>query len=139
MAPRGADSETRKAGPGPSPYDTYASGGLRFVVELLAWIAGPWAVAEIAGSGWAAMPAAVILLALPAIFSTPGDKEQVVVAIDGPIRLVIELALSTVAVAGAWIAWPQWLAVPTTLVVAAALITGRRRARWLLEGAPPVA
>ena len=29
--------------PGVSPYDTYLSSGTRFLIELTAWIAGPWA------------------------------------------------------------------------------------------------
>jgi hypothetical protein len=111
---------------------------LRFLVELLAWIAGPWGVADLAGSAWAAVPAVVLLLALPAVFSTPGDKEQVIVATPGPVRLVIELVLSAVAVIGAWIAWPTGLAVLVSLIVATALVTGMRRAQWLLQGAPAV-
>lgn len=118
------------------PHDTYWSAGLRFVVELLAWVAGPWATAELAGSGWAAAPAALVLLALPSLFSTPGDKQQVLVATPGPIRLLIEIVLYAAAVGGAWIAWPAWLAVATTAIVAAAAVAGIPRARWLLRGAP---
>jgi hypothetical protein len=124
--------------PGISPYDTYSSAGLRFVVELIAWIAGPWAVAEISGTAWAAVPAALVLLTLPSVFSTPGDKNKIVVATPGPLRVLIEVVLWAVAVAGAWIAWPAWLAVVMTLVVAAAVATGLRRMLWLMSGAPPV-
>lgn len=123
----------------PSPYDTYASAGLRFLVELIAWIAGPWAAAELAGSGWVAVPAAIVLLALPSVFSTPGDKEQIVVPTPGPIRLAIEVVLSVVAAVGAWIVWPPWLGVAATAVAVAALVTGGRRAVWLARGAPEVA
>lgn len=83
-----------------------------------------------------AVPAALILLALPSVFSTPGDKQQVVVATPGPIRLLIEMVLYLAAVGGAWIAWPTWPAVTTTVMVAAAAATGVPRARWLLRGAP---
>lgn len=123
-------------GPGPSPYDTYASGSLRFAMELVAWIAGPWAAAELADSRWIAVPALMVLLALPAVFSTPGDKHQVIVATPGPVRLLIELVLIAVAVGGAWIVWPVWLAIAVTLAGIASLVTGWARMRWLAEGAP---
>jgi hypothetical protein len=121
---------------GPSPYDTSLSSGLRFLVELITWTAGPWAAAEITGSGWAAIPALIVLVALPAVFSTPGDKHTVVVATPGPVRLGLEVFLGAVAVVGAWVACPPWLAVVVTVVVAAAAVAGRDRARWLLAGAP---
>jgi hypothetical protein len=122
---------------GLEPYDMYWSRGLRFLVEILAWVTGPLAAAELTGSGWAAIPAALVLVALPAVFSTPGDKQQVVVATPGPARLLIEIALYGAAVAGAWIVWPAWLGLTTTVIVAAAAVTGLPRARWLLRGAPP--
>ena len=131
-----AEASDRRAEPVTSPYDTPASSGLRFAVELVTWSAGPWAAAEIAGHWWAALPALFILLALPSVFSTPGDKNQIIVATPGPVRLMIELGLSAVAVAGAWVAWPEWAAIAATVLVVAALATGRRRARWLLDGAP---
>lgn len=121
---------------GLSPFDTPTSASLRFTVEVLAWTAGAWAATEWWDTGWAALPAAIVLIALPAVFSTPGDKKQVIVPTPGPLRLVIEVVLAVVAVAGSWAAWPAWLAVIVTVVVAAALVTGVPRARWLLRGAP---
>lgn len=120
-----------------SPHDNYLAGSLRFVIELVAWIAGPWAVARIAGSAWAAVPAAIILIGLPAIFSTPGDKEQVVVATAGPVRFVIELFLMAVAVWGAFTVWPTTIAWLVSAVAVGSLLAGRRRSMWLLSGAPP--
>ncbi len=117
------------------PYDTRLSGGLRFAVELIAGVAGPWAAAQAAP--WLAIPAVIVLVGLPAVFSTKGDKRQVIVPTPGPVRVVIELALHAVAVAGAWIAWAAWLAVAVTLVVVAALGVGLPRLGWLLRGAPP--
>jgi len=110
------------------------SGGLRFVVEIIAWVAGPWAAAG--GGIWLAVPAAVILIGMPAVFSTKGDKHQVLVSTPGPVRVLIEIMLHAVAVAGAWAVWPPWLAAVLTLVVTAALITGLPRLGWLLRGAP---
>lgn len=119
------------------PYDTPLSSGLRFSVEVIAWIAGPWAAWEI--SIWLVLPAVVILVGLPSVFSTNGDKRQVLVPTPGPLRVVIELLLHAVAIAAPWAVWPTALAGVATLVVAAALILGVWRLRWLLRGAPAVA
>lgn len=113
------------------PFDTPLSGGLRFAAELVAWVAGPWAVADV--SVLLAVPAAVILMGLPAIFSTRGDKRQVIIATPGPLRVFLEFALHGVGVAGAWLVWPPWLALVVTVVVIAALITGSPRLKWLLQ------
>ena len=117
------------------PYDTAFSSGLRFLVEVIAWVAGPWAAAE--HSFWLIAPVLVVLIGLPAIFSTLGDKRQVVVATPGPLRFVLELGLHAVAIAASWVVWPAWLAVAATVVVAAALATGIPRTLWLLRGASP--
>jgi hypothetical protein len=125
-------------GPGISPYDTAASSGLRFSVEVIAWIAGPMAAAELTGSGWAAIPALVVLVAIPAVFSTPGDKKQIVVATPGRFRVLIEFGLHAVAAFGAFVAWPTLLAVVAILVICGSLLAGTPRMLWLLGGAPPV-
>jgi hypothetical protein len=125
-------------GPGISPYDTVTSSALRFGVEVIAWIAGPMAAAELFDTGWAAIPALIVLVGIPAVFSTPGDKQQVVVATPGRIRVLIEFALHAVAAAGAFIAWPTLLAVAAILVVCGSLLAGTPRMLWLLGDAPPV-
>lgn len=116
------------------PYDTLLSSGLRFLVEVIAWVAGPWAAAN--QSFWLFVPAVVVLVGLPAVFSTAGDKRSVVVATPGPLRVVLEIGLHVVAIATAWIVWPVWLAIATTVFVVAALATGMPRTLWLLRGAP---
>jgi hypothetical protein len=131
----GADDEGLT---GPSPHDTPLSSGLRFIMELVAWTAGPWAAADLADNAFVAIPALVVLVAVPGIFSTPGDKHSVVVPTPGPVRVVLELLLFAVAGAGAWLVWPDWAAILVALIAVGALITGRRRTRWLLAGAPPV-
>ena len=65
--------------------DTPLTSGLRFLAEVIAWVAGPWAAAE--QSIWLVVPTVVLLVGLPAIFSTPGDKRQIVVATPGPLRV----------------------------------------------------
>lgn len=116
------------------PFDTPLSSGLRFLAEVIAWTAGTWAAASI--SPWLAIPALVILVGLPAIFSTPGDKKQIIVATPGPLRVLLEYALYVVAVVCVWAVWPTWLAVASTVVIIAAIVVGLPRTRWLLSGAP---
>ncbi|MCI0856659.1 MAG: hypothetical protein J4N98_08210 [Chloroflexi bacterium] len=116
------------------PYDTPLSSGLRFLVEVIAWVAGPWAAAQ--QSLWLIAPVLVVLVGLPAIFSARGDKRQIIVATPGPLRVVLELGLHAVAIAASWVVWPVWLAVAATVVVAVALATGIPRTMWLLRGAP---
>lgn len=128
----------RGSGGGPSPYDTPWSAASRFLIELAAWVAGPWAVAEITGSGWWAIPTAVVLLGLPALFNTPGDKEFDGIPTPGPVRIAIEMLLLAAAVAGAWIAWPPWAGVVVSVLGMVMLVTGVPRYRWLAAGAPPV-
>jgi hypothetical protein len=83
-----------------------------------------------------AIPTAIVLIGLSSIFSTPGDKNNVIVATPGPMRLAIELLTVAVAVAGAWIAWPQWAAILVTGLALADLVAGAARSRWLASGAP---
>ncbi len=124
--------------PGVSPYDTYLSSGTRFLIELTAWIAGPWAAGDLAGP-WAAILTLVVLLALPSLFNTPGDKRTTGgVATPGPIRIAIEMVLLAAALWGAWTVWPSWLAVAVTVVGVVMLVSGVPRYRWLAAGAPPV-
>lgn len=134
----GATSRSDDGLAGPSPYDTPASSGSRFAIELVAWIAGPWAAGDLFGSAWAAVPALLVLVGLPSVFNTPGDKHVAGIATAGPIRIGIEMFLLAVAVAGAWIVWPVWAAAAVTVIGIAMLITGLARYRWLAAGPPEV-
>jgi hypothetical protein len=111
-------------GPGVSPFDTFASSGTRFVIEVIAWITGPWAAADILGSRWWALPTAVVLFALPALFNPHGDKKTTGIPTPGPIRILIERLLLLTAVA-------------VTLVGVALLATGLKRYRWLAAHSYP--
>lgn len=118
------------------PFDTPLSSALRFLVEVLAWVAGPRAAAQF--SPWLIAPALAVLVGLPAVFSTVGDKRQVIVATPGPPRLAIELGLHAVAAVAPWLVWPPWAAAAAGAIVLVALLRGLPRARWLLAGAPAV-
>ena len=109
------------------------SGGSRFACELIAWIAGPWAIATY--SIWLVAPSLIVLIGLPAVFSTPGDKNKIVVPTPGPIRVLIELMLYAVAAVAPWFVWPTWAASASGLVVVMAVVLGLPRFLWLLRGA----
>ncbi len=117
------------------PYDTVLSSGLRFLTELIAWVAGPWAASLY--SNWLVVPTIVLLVGLPSIFSTPNDKNTVVVPTPGGIRVVIEFLLYSVAAVAPWFVWSAGVAAAATIIVFATIITGAARTRWLLRGAPP--
>ena len=121
---------------GPSPHDTPASSMTRFGIEVVAWVAGPWAAAHAFGSKWVVLPALLVLVGLPSVFNTPGDKNTTGIATPGPIRIVIEMLLLVVAVGGAWVVWPVWAALVVAVLGAVMLTTGMARYRWLAAGAP---
>lgn len=126
----------RKPHPGLNPLDTYTSSGCRFLIEIAAWIGGPWAAIDVVGAWWAAVPTALVLLLLPAVFNTPGDKNLTGVPTPGPIRVCIEALLLVAAVYGAWRVWPVWLAVAVSVAGGFMIVFGIPRYRWLLRGAP---
>lgn len=131
-------TEVERRGPGVSPYDTYASSGFRFLIEIAAWVGGPWAAIDVVGAWWAAIPTALVLFLLPGVFNTPGDKNVTGVPTPGPIRIAIEALLLAAAVYGAWRVWPPWLAVAVSVAGGSMVMFGVPRYRWLLRGAPPV-
>ena len=119
---RGADLER--------PDDRIAS-ALRFTTELVAWVATPWALS--AYSWLLAVLAVVVLIGLPTVFSTPGDKAQVIVPVSGTVTILLVLLQLAAAAIAAWWAWPVPAAVLVSLLVATTLVTERRRRRWLLS------
>ena len=100
-------------------------------------MSGPWAAAQL--SMWLIFPALIILVGLPSVFATRGDKRQIVVATPGPLRVLLEIALHLVTAAGPWVVWSAWLASIATLCVVAALVMGIPRKKWLLRSAPSAA
>ncbi|WP_405660918.1 hypothetical protein OG379_08690 [Streptomyces sp. NBC_01166] len=103
---------------------------VRFSAELVAWVATPWALAP---HSWVlAVLAVVVLIGLPTVFSTPGDKAQVIVPVPGSVTILLVLLQLAAAVISAWAAWPAWAAVLVSLLAAATLVTERRRWRWLV-------
>ena len=118
----------------PGRLDDRAASALRFATELVAGVATPWALA---GHSWLlAAVSVVVLIGLPTLFSTPGDKANVIVAVPGWATILLVLLQLAAAVIFSWLAWPAWAAIPVTLLAASALVTERRRWRWLVSANP---
>ena len=77
---------------------------LRFAAEIVAWVATPWALAS--HSPVLAGAALLLLIGLPAVFATPGDKAQVLVAVPGYVTVGFVVVQLFAAVTAAWAAWP---------------------------------
>lgn len=119
------------AGRSPDAVDTVLGSATRFLSELAAWVAAPWAVAPV--SVLLAVIVLVVLLALPAVFNVPGDKrQQGGRAVTGPTRIGIELVLFAAAVAGASVAWPVWAATGAAVLVVVTVFANLPRWRWLV-------
>ncbi|MET9486966.1 hypothetical protein [Nocardia sp. NPDC006630] len=104
---------------------------LRFSTELIAWIAAPWAVAD-RSSVVLALVVFVVLIGLPTVFGTVGDKKQVMVPAPGWVTIALVILLVAAAVWGAWLVWPVWAAILVSVLAAATVIAEIPRWRWLL-------
>ncbi|MEU6714719.1 hypothetical protein ABZ897_24915 [Nonomuraea sp. NPDC046802] len=110
--------------------DDRAASVFRFGMELIAWVATPWALWS--SSVPLALLSAVALIGLPTVFSTPGDKRHVIVAVPGYVTIMLVGLHLIAAVAAAWVVWH---AVAAALVSVAAVVTvvlELPRWRWLL-------
>jgi hypothetical protein len=114
----------------PGHHDTASI--LRFLTELIAWV----------GTGWALWPhspvlaiaAVALLIGLPTIFGTPGDKPGgVIVAVPGVVTVLLVLLQIVAAAVAAWVAWPWWVAVPVTVLCLVVPFTELPRWRRLLS------
>lgn len=91
----------------------------------------PWALA---GHSWVlAVLSLVVLIGLPAVFATPGDKEKVIVPVPGWVTILFVLLEIAGALVAAWWIMPVWAAVLVSLLAAATLVTERPRWKWLLS------
>ncbi|MFE2599448.1 hypothetical protein ACFXCZ_23600 [Streptomyces sp. NPDC059396] len=115
-----------------SPNRANAASGLRFLTELIGWTATPWALYRI---HWAiAVAALVLLIGLPAVVGTPGDRPfDPPVAIPGASLLLLVLLEVAAAAVAPWFAWPTWAAVVATAPPATSLVLEQPRHPWLLH------
>ncbi|KAB2382726.1 hypothetical protein [Actinomadura montaniterrae] len=125
---------THTASPGGAAPDGRAASALRFLAEIIAWVAAPWALAP--HSIVLAVLADVVLIGLPTVFSTPGDKARVMVPVPGVVTIGLVLLQLAAAVAASWAAWPMPVAVAVTVLCAAVVAFEQPRWRWLVRRAP---
>lgn len=86
-------------------------------------------------SRWLVLPALILLVGLPSVFSTPNDKNKVVVPTPGNIRVAIEFFLYSVAVIAPWFVWSPAASGIAVGIVMASIFVGVPRMIWLLKGA----
>lgn len=101
----------------------------RFLTEIAAWVALPWAIADT--SIVLGVFVGLVMVAVPTVFATPGDKRQVLVPVSGKVTIALVAAHILAALYGSWSAWPVWLAIPTTVVALMTIVTEMPRWRWL--------
>jgi hypothetical protein len=81
------------------------------------------------------LPALILLVGLPSVFSTPNDKNKVVVPTPGPVRVAIEFFLFSVAAIAPWFVWSRTASVVAVVIVVATVVAGVPRMKWLVRGA----
>ena len=115
-------------------HDTVAGSGFRFLTEVIAWVTGTWVaglVHPILG-----VLALIVMVGLPTVFTTTGDKKHRMVESPGPLRALIDFFQFAVAALAPWYVLPNWIAVACVAIVVAAIFFGRERLVWLFRGAP---
>lgn len=105
---------------------------LRFAAEVVAWVATPWALAS--HSPVLAGVVLLLLIGLPAVFATPGDKVQVLVAVPGYVTVGFVVLQLFAAVTAAWAAWPLPVALLVWVLVLATVHAELPRWRRLTGG-----
>jgi hypothetical protein len=109
--------------------DSRLASVLRFTTELIAWVATPWALAPY--SIPLAVASVVVLIGLPSVFQTPGDKPRVLVAVPGVVTILLVLLQLVAAVVASWVAWPVAVAAVVTMLAVVCVVTELPRWRWL--------
>jgi hypothetical protein len=95
-------------------------------------VATPWALAS--HSPVLAGAALLLLIGLPTVFATPGDKVKVVVPVPGEVTIGLVVLHLFAAVASAWAAWPVPVALLVWLLVIGTIWTELPRWRRLAGG-----
>ncbi|MFF0487614.1 hypothetical protein ACFYTQ_01190 [Nocardia sp. NPDC004068] len=116
-------------GPGGEAPDSRVASVLRFSTELIAWIATPWALASV--SIVLSALSLVVLIGLPSVFGTPGDKVRALIAVPGVVTIGIVVLQLVAAAVSVWFVWPVWLAVVVVVLAVAAVVAELPRWRWL--------
>ncbi|MVU76396.1 hypothetical protein GPX89_03950 [Nocardia sp. ET3-3] len=104
---------------------------LRFCTELVGWVTAPWALAH--HSVLLAIASLIVLIGVPAVFATPGDKKDVMVPVPGYVTIGFVFLELLAAVFGAWAILPVWAAVVVSVLALVTVGAELPRLRWLLR------
>jgi len=111
--------------------DPLSASAPRFLVEIVAWIAAPWAL--VTHSLWLAVLADVLLIGLPTVFGMSGAKKQKnPVSIPARPAIALELLQPVAACVAAFAVWPTIAASLVVVASLAACVLQLRRWRWML-------
>ncbi|MGF6888160.1 membrane protein YdbS with pleckstrin-like domain [Nocardia sp. GAS34] len=102
---------------------------LRVVTELIAWVTLPWGLASYSPI-WSVV-ALLVLIGLPALFATPGDKKQVSRPVPGFVTIAFMILQLAGAVWGAYLVLPRWALAAVCVLVVITTVAEIPRWRWL--------
>ncbi|WP_067965881.1 hypothetical protein [Nocardiopsis trehalosi] len=126
---------TPTTSPGGQAPDSRVGAALRFATELIAWIAAPWALSAV--SIPLAVLAAAVLIGVPTLFATPGDKANIVIPVPGWVTVAHNIGLFAVAGVAPFFVWPAPVALAAALLAAAGTASQAARWRWLATARLP--
>jgi hypothetical protein len=111
--------------------DGISSSAPRFVVELIAWVATPWALWQ--HSIVLAIASVVVLIGVPTLVGMPGVKNQPPAVAVGPVAaFAVELIQPAAAVVSSGVAWAWVVAIGVLALSLAMLVLQVPRWRWML-------
>ena len=111
--------------------DPIWSSAPRFVVELIAWVATPWALWS--NSAVLAIVSVVVLIGVPTLIGMPGVKNQPPAVAVGPAAAIaVELIQPVAAVASSIAAWSWPVGIGVLALSVAMLALQAQRWRWML-------
>lgn len=96
--------------------------GLRFALELVAWLAIFFAW------GWIALVLAVAVLTL---FNARGDKHVTLLGVSGPVRIGLEVLVALVGIVAAFASWGTTAGALLLAAFLALFALSHRRLLWL--------
>jgi hypothetical protein len=111
--------------------DGISSSAPRFLVELIAWVATPWAL-------WShsiilAIASVVVLIGVPTFVGMPGVKNQPPALAVGPIAAIaVDLIQPAAAVISSGAAWSWVAAIGVLALSMVMLVLQLPRWRWML-------
>jgi mannose/fructose/N-acetylgalactosamine-specific phosphotransferase system component IIC len=120
----------QRTGPGGQSPDSRLASVLRASSELIAWIATPWALWS--SSIPLAILSVVVLIGLPTVFTTPGDKAHGMIPVPGVVTIALVLMELAAAVISSWSAWYPVIAIVVSVLAVACVVAEIPRWRWLV-------